>query len=253
MILESSSFFGEVFARNLSIREFLDSKWTMVNPRLAMHYKLPPLDKSGFQRVALRPEDHRGGLLAQASMLSATSDGTRHRPVHRGVLVSEAIFAKTPPPPPPNVEPLGPTPAKSPKATIRQQLEAHTTHATCASCHAKIDPLGFAFDNYDAIGRYRKTEQATGEGDDPMVKAHGKMPDGRAFDGPAQFKKLLAENTDEFAEAFVEQLATFALRRVMTIDDRSQIKAIAEKSKKTDYKLRALLENFILSDLFRKR
>ena len=102
MILESSSFFGEVFAKNLSIREFLDSKWTMVNPRLAMHYKLPPLAKSGFQRVALRPEDHRGGLLAQASMLSATSDGTRHRPVHRGVLVSEAIFAKTPPPPPPN-------------------------------------------------------------------------------------------------------------------------------------------------------
>ena len=253
MILESSSFFGEVFAKNLSIREFLDSKWTMVNPRLAMHYKLPPLAKSGFHRVTLRPEDHRGGLLAQASMLSATSDGTRHRPVHRGVLVSEAIFAKTPPPPPPNVEPLEPTPTKSPKATIRQQLEAHTTHATCASCHAKIDPLGFAFDNYDAIGRYRKTEQATGEGDDPIVKAHGKMPDGRAFDGPAQFKKLLAENTDEFAEAFVEQLATFALRRVMTIDDRSQIKAIAEKSKKTDYKLRALLENFILSDLFRKR
>src|SRR6185436_9938500 len=104
-------YFGEMFAKNLPLREFLNSDWTVVNPRLAQHYQLPPLKESGLQRIALRPEDHRGGLLTQAGVLMLTSDGTRHRPVHRGVWVSEAVFGKTPPPPPPNVEPLEPTPS----------------------------------------------------------------------------------------------------------------------------------------------
>src|SRR5207253_11201706 len=150
MVLETTKFFETVFKENLSLREFLVSDWTVVNPRLARHYGLPAPEQSGFQKVKLRPEDHRGGLLTQAAALSLTSDGTRHRPVHRGVWVSEAIFGRTPPPPPPNVEPLAPTPSDKPKATIRMQLEAHATHSTCASCHRKIDPLGFAFDNFDA-------------------------------------------------------------------------------------------------------
>src|SRR6185295_6710389 len=183
-VLESTTYFGELFAKNLSIRECLTSDWTMLNPRLAIHYGLPPMKGDGFQRVTLRPEDRRGGLLTQASVLSLTSDGVRHRPVHRGVWVSEAIYGKTPPPPPPNVEPLEPTPAKSPKATIRMQLEAHATNASCASCHRKIDPLGFAFDNYDAIGRWRTHEQAaTGQGDNPPVNATGKLPNGSAYNG----------------------------------------------------------------------
>lgn len=254
MVLETIRYFGEVFNQNLSLREFLKSDWTMLNPRLAMHYGLPPLAKAGFQRATLRPEDHRGGLLSQAAVLSLTSDGTRHRPVHRGVWVSEAMFARTPPPPPPNVEPLEPTPSDKPKATIRDQLEAHATHNTCASCHRKIDPLGFAFDNFDAIGRWRTTEAvAGGKGADPAVRADGQLPDGRAFAGPDEFKELLADDLDRFAEAFVEQLATFALRRVMTIDDAPHIKAIAAASRADDYRLRTVIENFVTSDLFQKR
>jgi len=254
LVLETTGFFGETFSKNLPLREFLVSDWTMLNPRLAMHYGLPRPTASALQRVPLRPEDHRGGLLTHASILSLTSDGTRHRPVHRGVWVSEAIFGRTPPPPPPNVEPLAPTPGDKPKATIRDQLEAHATHATCASCHQKIDPLGFAFDNYDAIGRWRSTEQvAGGRGDDPPVNATGKLPDGRSYNGASEFKQLLAQDVDRFAEAFVEQLATYALRRVMTIDDAVQIKAIAAASKKEDYKLRAVIESFVLSELFSKR
>lgn len=153
MSLETTAYFREMFARDLPLREFLKSDWTMVNPRLAAFYKLPPLQAPGFQRVSLRPEDHRGGILTHASVLSLTSDGTRHRPVHRGVWVSEALFGRTPPPPPPNVEPLEPTPSDKPKATVRMQLEAHATHTSCASCHRKIDPLGFAFEPYDAIGQ----------------------------------------------------------------------------------------------------
>ncbi|MCE9606296.1 MAG: DUF1592 domain-containing protein [Planctomycetia bacterium] len=254
MVLETTGFFGEVFAKNLPLREFLASDWTMMNPRLALHYRLPPPAETGLQRIMLRPEDHLGGLLTQASVLMLTSDGTRHRPVHRGVWVSEAIFGKTPPPPPPNVEPLAPTPSDHPKATIRMQLEAHATHAVCASCHRKIDPLGFAFDNFDALGRWRTEETATtGQGDNPVVNASGTLPDGRAFQGPDEFKQLLIEDLDRFAESFVEQLATFALRRVMTIDDAAQIKAIAQAGKKDGYRLRTLIELLVSSDLFRKR
>ena len=254
LVLETTGYFGEMFSKNLPLREFLVSDWTMMNPRLAMHYGLPRPAASGLQRMSLRTEDHRGGLLTHASVLSLTSDGTRHRPVHRGVWVSEAIFGRTPPPPPPNVEPLAPTPSNQPKATIRMQLEAHATHATCASCHQKIDPLGFAFDNFDAIGRWRTSEQvAGGKGDDPAVNASGKLPDGRAFHGADEFKHLLVQDIDRFAEAFVEQLATYSLRRVMTIDDGVQIKAIVQASKRDDYKLRTVIENLVLSDLFPKK
>ena len=253
MVLETTSFFHEVFSKNLSLHEFLISDWTMVNPRLARHYKMRPLSESGFQRAVLRPEDHRGGLLTQASILMLTSDGTRHRPVHRGVWVSEAIFGKTPPPPPPNVEPLEPTSVNQPKATIRMQLEAHATHAICASCHEKIDPLGFAFDNYDAIGRWRAEEVVTvNQETNPPVNASGTMADGRTYDGPDEFKQLLVQDLDHFAEAFVEQLATFALRRVMTIDDAKQIKEITKASKRDHYKLKTIIENFVMSSLFQK-
>src|SRR5690606_19933001 len=144
-----------------------------------------------------------------------------------------------------------PTPSNKPKATIRMQLEAHATHATCASCHRNIDPLGFALDNYDAIGRWRTEEHVpAGKGENPPVDASGMLPDGRTFNGPDEFKRLLAQNLDRFAEAFVEQLATFALRRVMTIDDAAHIKAIAKASKADDYKLREVIENLVMSELF---
>ena len=254
MVLESSHFFSEVFSKNLSLREFLASDWTMANPRLALFYQLPPPQQSGFQRVALRPEDHRGGLLTQASILSLTSDGTRHRPVHRGVWVSEAIFARTPPPPPPNVEPLEPTPNNKPKATIRMQLESHASHSICASCHQKIDPLGFAFDHYDAIGQWRMEERVpAGQGANPPVNASGTLTDGRQFRDADEFKKLLTQDLDQFAEAFVEQLATFALRRVMTIDDAAKLKAITQSSQSDGYKLRTVIEKLVMSDLFQKR
>jgi hypothetical protein len=254
MVLESKRYFGEVFSRNLSLREFVQSDWTMLNPRLALHYGLPAVKGTEFQRATLRPEDRRGGLLTHASVLSLTSDGVRHRPVHRGVWVSEAIFGKTPPPPPPNVEPLEPTPANSPKATIRMQLEAHATHATCASCHRKIDPLGFAFDNFDAIGRWRTHEQvSSGQGDNPPVNAAGTLPNGAAYNGPDEFKRLLAADLPRFAEAFTGQLATFGLRRVMTLDDEAELRAIAATSKGTDYPLRTLVERLALSEFFRRR
>ncbi|MFM7110365.1 MAG: DUF1592 domain-containing protein, partial [Planctomycetota bacterium] len=188
MRLEPVEYFREMYAKNLPIESFLDSGWTMANPRLCDFYGLPAPRGGGFERVALNPDAHRGGLLTMGAVLGLTSDGTRHRPVHRGVWVSEAIFNKTPPPPPANVSAIEPNPPNSPKATLRQKIEAHRNNANCAACHAKIDPLGLAWDNYDAIGQWRTHEKVPqGTGKDPAVDPSGVMPDGREFKDPVQF------------------------------------------------------------------
>lgn len=253
MVGETTTFFREVLERGLTLREFLHSDWTMVNSRLARFYGLPEVSSFEFQRVALPPDSHRGGLLTQASILSLTSDGTRHRPVHRGKWVSEAIFGKSPPPPPANVDPIAPNPIDSPKATLRMKLEAHIHDANCASCHSKIDPLGLAFENFDAIGRWRTHEVVEGTGDNPVVNAAGKMADGRTYQTPEEFKQLLLADLDAFNAAFIDKLATYGLRRSVSFEDCEALAEIAKASRAKDYRLRDLVEAFVLSDLFQKR
>ena len=253
MVKESVAYFAELFRKNLPLREAVDSNWTVLNSRLAIHYGISMPYPKQLTRIKLDPEINRGGLLTHASILSLSSDGTRHRPVHRGAWVSEAILSHTPPPPPPNVAPLEPILGDKPKITIRSQIEAHATDPNCASCHSKIDPLGLAFENFDAIGRWRETEKVQGGvGKDPLVNASGIMPDGQAFSNSFEFKKLLADH-DLLAEAFIEHLATYALRRVMTVDDMSQIRSIVESTKRDDHRLANLIRKFVLSDLFSKR
>lgn len=254
MVRETTAYFREVLERNLDLREFLDSNWTMLNARLAQHYQIPDVIEDRFRRVALRPEDHRGGILTHASVLSLTSDGFRHRPVHRGKWVLESIIGKPPPPPPANVVPLEPTPPGQPKATLRLKLDAHKADPSCASCHRKIDPLGFAFDNYDAVGRWRTEETVSdGSGQNPLVDASGELVDGRKFGDVATFKKLLVADVDKFNAVFVEKLATFALRRATTIDDRRDLASLVQQSKEADYRLPAIIEALVASDLFQKR
>ena len=253
MVGETQAFFKEVLDQGLTLREFIDSDWTMVNPRLAEFYGVPSITKDKFQRVSLKPENHRGCLLTHASILSLTSDGTRHRPVHRGAWLSEAIFGITPPPPPANVDPIEPNPVDSPKATLRMKLEAHNHDASCASCHRKIDPLGLAFDNYNAIGEWRTHEKVTGTGDDPLVDASGELPDGRKFQNAAEFKHLLMADLDAFGEAFIKKLAIYGMRRTLSFEDRDALKALANVSREKDYRLKDIVEAFVLSDLFQKR
>ena len=254
MVMETTAYIEEMFRKNLPIREVVDSNWTMLNSRLAIHYGLSTPGQAKLARVRLGPRSQRGGVLTHASILSLTSDGTRHRPVHRGAWLSEAILAHTPLPPPPNVDPLEPVEKDQPKTTIRSQLKAHATTPSCVSCHAKIDPLGLAFENFDAIGRWRETERVEGGvGDDPPVDASGVLPGGKAFAGPSEFKKLLAEDDARLAEAFLEQLATYALRRVMTVDDTEQLRSIVAKAKADGYRLQSLVRGLVLSELFQKR
>ena len=254
MRAEPVEYFREMFAKNLPIDGFLDSEWTMANARLCDFYGLPELKTDGFQRVSLKPEDHRGGLLTMGAVLGLTSDGTRHRPVHRGVWLSEAIFNKTPPSPPANVDPIEPIPPTGNKVTIRKRIEAHAKNASCAACHRNIDPLGLAFDQYDAIGQWRTREQVpTGVGEDPLVDASGVMPDGRPFTHSVQFKQLLLEDRDKIARAFIEQLCTYSLRRVLTVDDSDSIKLIEEVAKKNDYRVKDIVRAVASSELMRKR
>ena len=263
MIRETQSFFREVLNGGLTLREFLNSDWSMMNELLAQHYGLgdsfaaarkdaPKSGDSDFVRVKFQPDSHRGGLLTQASILSLTCDGMRHRPVHRGVWVSESIFGKSPPPPPANVEPI-PTNPTGPKATLRKKLEAHIHDANCAACHAKIDPLGLAFENYDAIGRWRTEEVTDGVGANPKVTAAGKLPDGREYANADEFKKLLLADLDAFNLTFIEKLATYGLRRSMSFSDRDDLKAIAAASKAKDYRLSDIVETLVCSALFQKR
>jgi hypothetical protein len=255
MVGETKAFFQEVLHGGLTLREFLNSDWSMLNARLAAFYGLPDdgLPRDEFVRVSLPAESRRGGVLTQAAILSLTSDGTRHRPVHRGKWVSESILGKTPPPPPANVDPIEPNPIDAPKATLRMKLEAHIHDARCASCHAKIDPLGLAFENYDAIGRWRTVEVVEGTGANPPVNSSGKMADGRSYSTPEEFKRLLLDDVDAFGRAFIEKLATYGLRRTMSFDDRDELEAIAAAAREKDYRLRDIVETLVTSDLFEKR
>ena len=254
MLGETTAFFREVLERNLGLREFLESDWTMLNERLATHYNIAGVHGETMQRTALQPADHRGGLLTQAAILSLTSDGTRHRPVHRGKWVLESIVNKAPPPPPANVPAIKTSAPTEKKTSLRAKLEAHKDDANCAACHRKIDPLGLAFDNYDAIGHWRTEETVRdGSGENPALDPSGELPDGRKFADAAGLKKLLAADLHKFAAAFTEKLATYALRRRMTFTDRKQLTAIADQSKADDYKLATLIENLVFSDLYQKR
>ena len=261
MLQETTRFYAEVFNNNLPLREFVLSDWTMLNPHLAAFYGIPEPGGSDFVKVKLRPEDHRGGLLTQASILSLTSDGTRHRPIHRGVWIAETLYGATIPPPPPNVEPLDLLRPDAKKATLRMELDAHATNASCAACHRKIDPLGFAFEHYDAIGRWRDVDRSSSamgvftKGKEPEfpINAQSELADGRKFDGAEALQKLMVQDIDRIAEAFVEKLATYALRRPMSVDDTADIERITQACRGSDYRLKTLIETFVYSELMQKR
>ena len=149
---------------------------------------------------------------------------------------------------------IEPNPPKSPKATLRDKLEAHRNDVNCASCHAKIDPLGLVWDNYDAIGQWRTHEKvAAGTGANPAVNPSGEMPDGRTFKDATDFKRLLIEDREKFVRAFIEHLCTYGLRRVLTVDDEEDINSIVAEALKNQYGVRGIVRAVALSEIMRKR
>ena len=240
-------FFGSILREDRSILEFLDANYTFANERLAQHYGLKGLKGEGFQRVSLRG-NRRGGLLTQASILTITSNPTRTSPVKRGKWVLENVLGTPPPPPPPNVPELREGKESVLRGTLRQRMEQHREDANCASCHARMDPIGFGFENYDAIGAWRAKD-----GEFP-IDASGKLVSGESFNGAAEFKRiLLKQKRDEFVRCLTEKMLTYALGRGLEYYDQCAVDQITKSLAKNRYKFSSLVMEVIQSAPFQMR
>ena len=256
MIAETTGFFREVLTRNASLARV--PRFRLDDAQRTPGRRTTASRASRARRCGASPSSPK--IIAAAcsrrpSILSLTSDGTRHRPVHRGVWVLESIIGKPPPPPPANVPALNTPPANAPKDHgAREAGTAPLRRRTAPPAIRKIDPLGLAFDNYDAIGRWRTVETVRdGTGADPKLDPSGELLDGRKFADAARPEAAAARRHRQIRRRLPEKLATYALRRGMTFRDRAELRKLAEQSKADDYKLATLIESLALSDLFRRR
>lgn len=251
---EPIAFFEAITRQNLPILNFLDSDFTMANERLAKFYGIDGVQGSDFRHVAFKPEHHRGGVLTMAGLMTFLADGTRTLPVRRGAWILEEIFNDPPPPPPPNAGEIQPN-VKGAKLTVRERLEQHRQEPTCASCHARIDPLGLALENYDAIGAWR--DRQNGEGfnakNAPEIDASGTLPGGRAFASPSEFKQALLAEKDRFARAFTQKMLTYALCRPVGYIDHEVVSQITEELAGNDYRMHTLILGVVSSDPFQTK
>jgi hypothetical protein len=243
---ETELYFEALLQEGRPLLEFLDSDYTFLNERLARHYGIPNVAGDQFRRVALA-DRRRGGLLTQASVLTVSSYPNRTSPVIRGKWVLENLLNTPPPPPPPNVPSLDES-AIGTKGSLRQQFEQHRANAICASCHNRMDALGFALENYDSIGRWRDRD-----GNFP-IDASGTLPSGQSFNGPAELKAVLkSEEAQAFRLALADRMLTFALGRGLERFDRLTLKDIAARVRKRGDTLMALVEEIANSLPFQKR
>ena len=242
---EPLAFFTEMLQRNRSITDFLQSDYVMVNDRLARHYKLPELVGSDLRPVKLQLSDRRGGLLTQAGLLAMNSDGKDSHPLKRGIWLLENILNDPPPPPPPAVPEIDLADPEILKLSLKQRMEQHRDDLACYSCHAKIDPWGIAFENFDATGRWRDMI-----GKEP-VDATSKLFNKHELRGMAGLKEyLLANRRDQFARAMTHKLAAYALGRPLTFGDRAQLDGITAELREHGDGLQDLVVLIVKSDLF---
>jgi len=230
---ETELFFDSIVREDRSILDFIDARYTFLNERLAKHYGIPGVTGSEFRRVEL-DGTQRSGILTQASILTVTSYPNRTSPVLRGKFLLENILNSPPPPPPPDAGVLDESKVNL-NGTVREQFEQHRAHPQCAGCHVRMDPLGFSFENYDAIGSWR-----TNEGNFP-VDASGKLPDGRKFNGAADLKTILRESKDDFAQCLAEKMLTYALGRGLEKYDRAAIRGITRQVAEHDYRFSSMI------------
>jgi hypothetical protein len=246
MIAETEKYFETVLREDRSVLEFLDSDWTVVNERLARHYGLDGVKGREFRKVSLAGTP-RGGVLTQASVLAITSNPTRTSPVKRGKWVLEQLMGTPPPPPPPNVEELSEDEATVLKGTLRQRMEQHRHNPACANCHAKMDPLGFGLENFDAVGSYR-----TKDGRFP-IDPSGTLPNGKSFQGPAGLKKILLADKDLFVRCLAEKLLTYALGRGLEYYDKCAVDEVCTAASRNNHRFTSLIVAVVKSEPFRKR
>jgi hypothetical protein len=246
MLRETELFCQSIQDEDRSVLEFLDADYTFVNERLARHYGISGVRGDGFRRVSLAGTP-RGGVLTQASILAATSNPTRTSPVKRGKWILENLLGAPPSPPPSGVEALKESREISSPETLRQRMERHRTDPACASCHRRMDPLGFALENFDAVGGWRTLDE------DQLIDPSGKLPGGRGFRGPAELRAALRARRDAFARCLTEKMLTFALGRGLQTSDRREVDRIAAGLERNGYRFSSLIVAIVESNLFQNR
>lgn len=264
---ETRLFVAELLRGDLPVRSIVDSDFTFLNERLAEHYGVPGVSGAKLRKVTLPKDSVRGGLLTQASVLKVTANGTTTSPVLRGYWITERILGHQIPPPPP-------VPAVEPDirgaVTLRQQLEKHRNDASCASCHSKMDPPGFALESFDVMGGWRDRYRAVKEGVAPKkgvgmngqafafyyalpVDSAGELPDGRAFKDIREFKRLLIQDEVLLARNLAKQLSIYATGAPVRFSDREQIEQIVQHASAKQYGVRSLVHEIVQSELFLKK
>jgi hypothetical protein len=269
MVRETELFFEEVLKRNLSALNFVDSDWTILNERLATHYRIPGVTGTEFRKVSLRPEQRRGGVLTHGSVLKVSANGTNTSPVVRGIYVMERILGLHPSPPPPGTP--GVEPDIRGAQTLRQQLDKHRNLETCNGCHRVIDPPGFALEHYDAAGGWRENYRSLGKDFPkpppeltggvnnvqwrigPAVDASGTTPDGKPFKDLTEYKKILLAQPARFTRALAEKLAVYGTGRGMGFSDRTELDRIATSVAGKDKGFRDLVHEIVQSGIFRSK
>lgn len=242
---EPISMFEEVLKQNSSVLDFIHSDYAMVDERLAKHYGLKDVHGNHFRRVKLEGDFRRGGLLTQAGLLAMNSDWPDSHPLKRAIWLLECLLADPPPPPPPAVPQIDLADPEIAKMTLKERIEDHRNHAACKSCHTKIDPWGIAFENYDALGNWR--DEIRGK----PVDASSELFNRQTLDGMEGLKRYLLESRqDQFVQAMVEKLATYALGRPLRFEDRSEIESITAKVRNQGDGLRTIIREIVQSDLF---
>jgi hypothetical protein len=243
---ETEMYFAAIVAEDSSVLELLDADYTFVNERLARHYGIEGVAGEEFRRVSL-PDDRRGGVLTQASVLTITSNPTRTSPVKRGKWILDNILGTPPPPPPAAVEPLVEGDQAALSGTLRQRTEQHREKQSCAVCHAQMDPLGFGLENFDGIGAWRTQD---GEFD---IDASGELPGGETFRGPAELREILRGRQDDFLRCLTDKMLTYSLGRGLEYYDQCTVRDIAAALAEDDYRFSRLVIAIAASEPFQRR
>jgi hypothetical protein len=232
---QTELFFESIVREDRSVLDLLDADYTFLNQRLAEHYKAPMIYGSHFRRVPVN-DPNRAGLLGQGSILAVTSYPNRTSVVQRGKWILENLLSSPPPPPPATVPELKPHSSDGKPLTMRQQMEQHRDNPACSGCHARMDPIGFALENYDAIGKWRAKD-----GDQP-IDASGTLPDGAKFEGPAGLTTLLRTTyRDDFVRTVAEKLLTYALGRGLEAEDKPVVRSIVRQAAAQNYRFSAMV------------
>ncbi len=246
---ETELFFDYVLRNDRPLLELLDAGYTFVNDRLARHYGIPHIYGSHFRKVEL-PDERRGGLLGQGSILTVTSYPNRTAPTIRGKWILENVLGSPPPPPPPNVPSLRQENDEGRVLNMREQMELHRANPVCASCHKAMDPLGFALENFDAIGNWRIVDGASGA----PIDASGALPDGTPFTGLAELREVLAaKRREDFVLTTIERLMTYALGRGVDHRDAPVMRAVMRETAADDHRLSSIITAIVKSTPFSMR